>query len=401
MNILFLTLSQQFLHVEEPGIYTDLMKYFRDKGHNVYVVMPFERRFKKPTALSETYGFHILGVKTLNVQKTNMIEKGLSYVLLERQFANGIRKYLKGIRFDIVLYSTPPITLAKAVEFVKKRDGAKSYLMLKDIFPQNAIDIGLMSKNALWKFFLKKEQNLYQVSDYIGCMSPRNCEYLLEQNPWVDKNIVEVCPNSEFEEEVPNIDKKSLREKYGLPQDKIIMVYGGNLGKPQGIDFLVEAMRANKNNDKVFFLIVGAGTEYHKLEEYIEADKPYNVSLHKFVPRNEYEEMVRACDIGLIMLDKRFTIPNYPSRIIAYMKNRMPVLTATDHSTDIGTLAEENGYGFAAWSDDVESFNNGLKKYTDRPEIMKEMGENGYKFFKNNYTIKHTYDIIMKHFEHV
>ena len=401
MNILFLTLSQQFLHVEEPGIYTDLMKYFRDKGHNVYVVMPFERRFKKSTALSVTCGFHILGVKTLNIQKTNMIEKGLSYVLLERQFANGIRKYLKGIRFDVVLYSTPPITLAKAVEFVKKRDGAKSYLMLKDIFPQNAIDIGLMSKNALWKFFLKKEQNLYQVSDYIGCMSPRNCEYLLEQNPWIDKNIVEVCPNSEFEEEAPSIDKKSLREKYGLPKDKIIMVYGGNLGKPQGIDFLVEAMKTNKNNDKVYFLIVGAGTEYHKLEEYIETDKPYNVSLHKFVPRNEYEEMVRACDIGLIMLDKRFTIPNYPSRIIAYMKNRMPVLTATDHSTDIGSLAEENGYGFAAWSDDVDSFNIGLKNYTDRPEIIKEMGEKGYQFFKNNYTIKHTYDIIMKHFEHV
>lgn len=401
MNILFLTLSQQFLHVEEPGIYTDLMKYFRDNGHNIYVVMPFERRFKKQTALSEICGFHVLGVKTLNVQKTNMIEKGLSYVLLERQFVNGIRKYLKDIKFDVVLYSTPPITLAKAVEYVKKRDGAKSYLMLKDIFPQNAIDIGLMSQNVLWKFFLKKEQKLYKVSDYIGCMSPRNCEYLLEQNSWIDERIVEVCPNSEFEEEAQIIDKDSLRAKYGLPKDRMILVYGGNLGKPQGIDFLVEAMRANKTNQKVFFLIVGAGTEYHKLDEYIKEGMPQNVALRSFVPRNEYEEMVRACDIGLIVLDKRFTIPNYPSRIIAYMKNKMPVLTATDRSTDIGTIAEQNGYGYAAWSDDVESFNCGLKKFTDHPESLKEMGENGYKFFKNNYTIKHTYDIIMKHFEHV
>ena len=401
MNILFLTLSQQFLHVEEPGIYTDLMKYFRDNGHNIYVVMPFERRFKKQTALNEICGFHVLGVKTLNVQKTNMIEKGLSYVLLERQFVNGIRKYLKDIKFDVVLYSTPPITLAKAVDYVKKRDDAKSYLMLKDIFPQNAIDIGLMSQNLLWKFFLKKEQNLYKVSDYIGCMSPRNCEYLLGQNPWIDRKIVEVCPNSEFEEEAPKIDKDSLRAKYGLPKDKMILVYGGNLGKPQGIDYLVEAIRANKTNQKVFFLIVGAGTEYHKLEEYIEEDKPQNVALHSFVPRYEYEEMVRACDIGLIVLDKRFTIPNYPSRIIAYMKNKMPVLTATDRSTDIGTIAEQNGYGYAAWSDDVESFNRSLKEYTDHPETLKEMGENGYKFFKNNYTIKHTYDIIMKHFQYV
>ena len=403
MNILFLTLSQQFLHVEEPGIYTDLMKYFRDKGHNVYVVMPFERRFKKSTALSVTCGFHILGVKTLNIQKTNMIEKGLSYVLLERQFANGIRKYLKGIRFDVVLYSTPPITLAKAVEFVKKRDGAKSYLMLKDIFPQNAIDIGLMSKNALWKFFLKKEQNLYQVSDYIGCMSPANVQYLIAHNPDYPADRVEVAPNSialveqTFEPGLQEAERRYIRGKYNLPADRPIFIYGGNLGKPQGVDYLVQCLDANKHRQDCYFVIVGTGTDYYKIEDWM-ARQPaghLNVRLMRWLPKEDYALLVRSCDVGLIFLDHRFTIPNFPSRLLPCLEYKMPVICATDPSTDMGRIAEENGFGFWCESVRPEDFTRLVDKMlaADR----KQMGERGYQFLKDNYLVDHTYNAIMRH----
>ena len=332
-----------------------------------------------------------------------MIEKGLSYVLLERQFANGIRKYLKGIRFDVVLYSTPPITLAKAVEFVKKRDGAKSYLMLKDIFPQNAIDIGLMSKNALWKFFLKKEQNLYQVSDYIGCMSPANVQYLIAHNPDYPADRVEVAPNSialveqTFEPGLQEAERRYIRGKYNLPADRPIFIYGGNLGKPQGVDYLVQCLDANKHRQDCYFVIVGTGTDYYKIEDWM-ARQPaghLNVRLMRWLPKEDYALLVRSCDVGLIFLDHRFTIPNFPSRLLPCLEYKMPVICATDPSTDMGRIAEENGFGFWCESVRPEDFTRLVDKMlaADR----KQMGERGYQFLKDNYLVDHTYNAIMRH----
>ncbi|HOU67383.1 MAG: glycosyltransferase family 4 protein [Paludibacteraceae bacterium] len=407
MNILFLTICR-FDDVEAPGLYTDLMRCFRDNGHNVYVVAPLERRYHQNTELREVHGVRVLGVKTLNMQKCNVIEKGVGILLVEHQFKSAIKHYLGDVKFDLVTYSTPPITFTKAVEWVKNRCHAKTYLQLKDIFPQNAVDICMMKQNSfIHKYFLKKERSLYEASDYIGCMSPRNVEYLLSQNSWLDKNIVEVCPNCEDEalpagsikEGESSLSVAQIRAKHGLPTDKTIFVYGGNLGKPQGIDFLIQALKANEKNDMAHFLIVGSGTEYSKLEKYVQTNHHQNVTLHSALPREEYDEIVRACDVGLIFLDYRFSIPNYPSRLLAYLKNGMPVLCATDRSTDIGTMAERNGYGIAAYSDDVSSFNAGLNRFMENPEIIKEMGERGYQFFKENYNPKNAYEIIIKHFE--
>ena len=118
MNIIFLTLSR-ISDVRSQDIYTDLMRKFRDEGHSVYIVTPHERKYGKKTELIESDGVKILGVRTLNIQKTNIIEKGIGTLLIELQYKSAIKKYLKGVKFDLVLYSTPPITFTKVIKFLK------------------------------------------------------------------------------------------------------------------------------------------------------------------------------------------------------------------------------------------------------------------------------------------
>ena len=133
MTILFLTLSKSFLNpdfVSQRGIYTDLLREFEKNGHRVYVVAPAERRNMQDTRLIEAGPMHLLQVKTGNIKNTNPIEKGISTVLLERQFVRAIKKHLNVVKFDLVLFSTPPITFERVVRFIKKRDQAKSYLLL-------------------------------------------------------------------------------------------------------------------------------------------------------------------------------------------------------------------------------------------------------------------------------
>ena len=244
MNILFLTISR-INGLEERGIYTDLMREFIRNGHAMYIVSPYERRFHQPTGVMENGGARILKVKTLNIQKTNIVEKGIGTLLLESQYLHAINKYWRDVKFDLILYSTPPITFNKVIRTLKKRWNAKTYLMLKDIFPQNAVDLGMFSKKSfLYRMFRSKEEKLYELSDFIGCMSPANCEYVLKHNPAIDAAKVEICPNSvKLQERLKGDRKESeLLKELNIPASKRIFIYGGNLGKPQGIDFLLKVI---------------------------------------------------------------------------------------------------------------------------------------------------------------
>lgn len=395
MNILFLSLSR-FDDVNDKGIYSDLMREFVRRGNDVYIASPTERRFGKSTYLSASSHCQILKIKTLNIQKTNIVEKGIGTLLLETQFDKAIRKYWGETRFDLVLYSTPPITFNRVIERMKKRCGSKSYLLLKDIFPQNAVDLGMFSERSIFcLFFRKKEQKLYRLSDYIGCMSPANVEYVLAHNAEIDPQKVHVNPNS-IEVSSPTIvDKKKVRRKYGLPEDKPIFIYGGNLGKPQGIDFLLQILNRYRDDVRMFFLIVGSGTEYPKVEKWFSEHVPTNARLYSFLPKTEYDQLVSSCDVGMIFLDKRFTIPNYPSRLLSYLENRMPVIIASDRNTDIGSIAEQNGFGLWSESGDLAMYDKNLQILLSQDTIT-DKGEAGYRFLLENYTVDKSCSIIIK-----
>lgn len=401
MNILFLTMSSGLRNIEVSGIYSDLIRKFRNEGHNVYVIAPNERRSKKKTELIEDGDFHFLGVRTLNLTKTNVVEKGIGQVLMEYQFTRALKRYWGNISFDLVLYSTPPITFTKVIKYAKRQNPqAVTYLLLKDIFPQNAVDIGMLSKSGvkglLYKSFRRKEKLLYRISDYIGCMSPANVRYLIEHNREVEPSKVEIAPNSydaPIEQKIDNTSE--IREKYNLPKNRPIFIYGGNMGKPQGIPFLIECMKAVSHREDCHFVIIGNGTEYPKLRSWYDEANPTAVSLFKALPKEDYDKLASSCDVGLIFLDYRFTIPNYPSRLLPYIMERKPILAVTDPNCDTGLLAEENGYGYWCPSNSVERFVEVVNKMLNSD--IKHMGDNGFNFFMNNYTTEHTYNTIVKH----
>lgn len=359
MNILFITLLD-FKSYSEHNIYCDLLREFINNGDQVYCISPTERKNGIDTHFEENN--HLLKLKIGNIQKTNFVEKGISTLLIEFQFTSAIKNYFSNIKFDLVLYATPPITLVKPIKYIKKRDNAKSYLLLKDIFPQNAVDIGLMKKSGLkgllYCFFRNKEKRLYTVSDKIGCMSQANVDYILKNNIGISPEKVEICPNCvEFTNTSINTeDKISIKLKYNLPLDKKIFVYGGNLGKPQGIPFIIDCMRAAATNNKAYFLIVGDGTEYALLENFTKEEYIDNFKLIPKLPKDDYDVLVSACDVGLIFLDYRFTIPNFPSRLLSYMQSQIPVLACTDVNTDIGKFIVDRGFGWWCESKNTADF---------------------------------------------
>ena len=393
MKVLFLTLSH-ISSIEQRGIYTDLLRKFRDEGHDVTIVTPLERRLGIDTNMLEVDGVSILQVKTLNITKSHVIEKGIATLSIEYQYLNAIKKYLKDTKFDLVLYSTPPITFEKVINYIKKRDSAYAYLLLKDIFPQNAVDMKMMKKGGLLhRFFERKEKRLYSISDTIGCMSPANVNFIVKNNPEIDKSKVVVNPNSiePLYIEYTTKEKDRVKTKYNLPLDKKIFVYGGNLGVPQGIDFLIETVEQLKE-PQAHILIVGSGTQFPKLKNWFDTHKPSNATLLSGLPKDEYDILLAACDIGMIFLHKDFTIPNFPSRLLTYIEMKKPVIASTDVNTDIGEVIETAGCGYWIESGDIDAIQNKITQLCEDDLIA--MGEKGWDLLQREYLVERSYNLI-------
>ena len=397
MNVLFLT-SSQIYDLNDHDIYQDLMRCFRSHGHNVYIVTPCERRNAQSTALYESLGCSILRVRTGNQSNCGIIEKGISTVSIQFEYIRAIKRFLGKIRFDLILYATPPVTLVSVVKRLKRRYNCKTYLMLKDIFPQGAVDLGVMSASGMiYRYFRRQESKLYEVSDHIGCMSEACAEYLSSHNS-IDTDKIHICPNGlEYRSLSPLTDGEitEVRNKYSIPLDKKVLIYGGNLGKPQGIPFFMECCDLSRKYDQIHYVIVGKGTEYDYVKKFISERALDNVTLIDHLQREEYFRVVASSDIGIICLNERFTVPNVPSRILSYMENKIPVACMIDHATDIGRTAVDNGFGWTSYSGDMDSF---FKMLDDiLASDIKQMGIKGSEYMRKHYTAEAAYNAVCDH----
>lgn len=398
MNILFLTIAYK----TGRNIYSDLMQEFKEQGHDVWVVCQTERREHQNTNIRQEDQINVLRVKTGNLTgEVSFLEKGLTTVSVEYLFKKAIARYLSNTKFDLVLYSTPPITFDSVVEYVRNRDGAKTYLLLKDIFPQGAVDLEAINPNGfIYKYFRHKEKQLYRISDHIGCMSEANIRYVLAHND-LPKEKVELNPNSIKPLPVQEKDvqhTEMIRVKYGIPSNATVFAYGGNLGIPQGLEFLVEICKKIKNRQDIFLLVVGDGGKYDYLAGELKTIDASNIKLMRKLLKEEYDSLISACDVGFIFLNPKFTLPNFPSRLTSYMEMCLPVLAATDTATDLKDVLEESGCGLWAKSGDIDTCLRHMDFLAKHAKERQAMGKRGRKYLEEHYTVDKSYEIIMRHF---
>jgi hypothetical protein len=395
MRILFLTVLD-FDSLEESNIYTDLIKEFLLNSHEVFIISP-SNKISNNHIINISDSCKIIKTKIIKFQKTSIFIKLLSLLTFESRIINQIKRNLKNTKFDLVIYSTPPVSFNRIINYLKKIYNLKAYLLLKDIFPQNAVDLGLIKKSGIsglvYKYFRLKEIKLYKTADYIGCMSDKNVSYILNHNN-ITKEKVHLNPNSIKIHSLPMIDRSDfVRNIYNIPLSKKVFIYGGNIGKPQGVSFIIEVINRLSTNSDIFNIVVGDGTEAYKLEKLFKTNKIKNFLYLNRLSTLKFDELLLACDVGMIYLDGRFTIPNFPSRILSYMKNKLPIYAITDGVSDLKEILIENDIGY--WSKfgniehAIEVFNTIIN------DNLLDKGENSYNYLINNFTVEKSYKIIM------
>ncbi len=398
MNILFITIA--WPAAGQKNLYTDLMDEFVRHGHKVDVTGTQDSDRRIRTSLSEENGIKILRVYSGKIRKASYLRKISSLLFLGGKLGSAIRKHFGKSHYDLIIGPTPPITLSFLHKRLKRHYQAPFYLLLKDIWPQGSVDLKVFRKYSLpWWFFRSHEVRLYKTADHIGCMSPLGAEYILLKNQFLSPGKVEVCPNSICPVEALKASPDyEIRDKYQIPRDACVFIFSGNLGVGHGLHFVAEAIEALADYPKAYFAIGGSGTQYRYLEKRFAESSPRNALLYSWLPHEDFGQILATSDVGLIFL-YRYTSPQFPSRLLSYLEYAKPVLCAVNKDTDIGSIVEDSECGCSVTHGDLDAFVKGVKYFSERPEERKRMGEKGRELLMDNYTVSHSYEIIMNHFE--
>lgn len=398
MNILFLFLR----HAENSNHSTltkDLSDEFFKQGNNVTVVTLLEKKYNRETQLKIENGYEVLRVKTGNYfDLKSKIEKGITVLTMPRDIKREVIKNLGDKKYDLIIAHTPFVSSESIVKPLKEYFKCPAFLILWDIFPQNGKDIGLINNSILFNFFKWKEKKMLSVYDKILCMSEGNMEYMKNNYPYLKKESIKLLRNWAIIKPKEIVNKQEIREKYGYEKDEFIAIFGGNMGKPQKLENILSLAEKVLDYDDVKFLFIGSGTEKDRLERYSKDKKLKNVKFLNQVPREDYEKLTAACDVGIVSLDERFTVPNFPSKTTDYFKLSLPILASLDScaAEDYGVfLAEKVKGGLFAQAGNIEELYEKFMILYTNENLRKEFGENGREYYEENLGVDKAYITIM------
>lgn len=398
MNILFLYLRHSESK-DDSTLTRELSDEFSRNGNDITVVTILEKKFKRETEYKIENGYEVLRVKTGNYFNVgNKIEKGITTLTMIPKLKRGILKYLGDKKYDLIITHTPFLSDASLINSLKKYFKCPAHLILWDIFPQNAKDIGIIKNNIIFNFFKQKEKKMFLAYDQIWCMSKGNIKYLQEKYEYLDKDKIKLLKNWAYLKPKLKINKEEIRKKYGYLGEDFLAIFGGNMGKPQKLENILSLAEKCLELSDVKFIFVGNGSEKERLKKITKDKNLKNINFIDQLPREDYEKFTSACDIGLVSLDERFTVPNFPSKTTDYFKLSLPILASLDRCSaeDYGKFLEEEAKGgiFAEAGNVEDLYEKFLTLYNSK-DLRKWLGNNGREYYEEHLGVDKAYKVIM------
>lgn len=392
MNILFLYISLP--HLSENGVFNDIIKEFAKQGHSVKVATPSKKGIDE--GVNQEAGVDVLRFKTDQlINNTSNIKKGIAYIKLAYQFPNAIKKYYDKEKFDLIIAHSLPTEIGIIAKVLKKRYGAKFYLMLCEYIWQDSVSLYFFKESGLiCRYYKWLEKITVDSADYIGSPSQGNIDFTLKYYPWAKEKNIHVLHYSQSPI-VLNPYNVDIRAKYGL-SDKFIAIYGGNVSIAQKIENVLALAEACIEYQDIVFLLLGRGQEIELIKEKAKIKGLVNIIFMDFIPKEDYNNLLSVCNVGLVSLNEKLAIPNIPSKTLSYFNLSIPVVASIDRNTDYGQYLETARAGLWSYAGDTDRFKDNLLKLYNSPELCKEMGANGYRFYLENMIPEKAYTTIMK-----
>jgi len=319
-------------------------------------------------------------------EKKHFIIRGILYLALPYIFFLNIRKYVaNGI--DAVIVYSPPLTLAMVGGLVKKTYGAKFVLNVQDIFPQNAIDLGILTNPVMIRFFKAIERKAYVDADAVTVHSAGNYRFLTHTNRCSADKLSTLSNWIDLNGSKGSTISGRFRDIYGLG-NRFVFFFGGVMGPSQDLDVIVDAARELRKFEDIVFLMVGDGLEKERLERRVTDHRMKNIVFGPFLDKDDYRALLKEVDVGLVCLSAKNQTPVVPGKLLGYMSAELPVLALLNRESDGHQIVREATCGYSGISDDPEqAFRLMLKIYRDRDKLA-QLGRNGLEYARKHFSKK-------------
>lgn len=390
-------------------LYYYLGKEFLKRGHKVTVLTGIPR-YNVSKKLYESYssknnlvenieGLNVIRTKLPLVNRSSKIKRGIEHFEIARKLAKQGKNQIPR-NIDVSLVYSPPLTLYKTAYKLGKRFGFSFVLNVQDIFPQNAIDLGMIKNKILVKFFKRIEKKAYRLSNIITVHSENNANILNKEYSNITASKLHVVENfidTEFVK--PGSKKNPYSKKHNLIEEFVVS-FAGTLGYSQDMDVIIEAAkRLKKTNIK--FLIVGDGVKHNLVKKTKYDFDLNNLIVLPSVPKEVYPQVLNSSDISLVTLTEDVNTPVVPSKILSIMSAGIPVLATMNLDGDAPKLINKAKAGYVFPAGDSKSLADAiLRLYNDR-ELREKLGKNGRKYVEENLSAKAAAEKYEKLFQRV
>ena len=328
----------------------DLSREITRQGHSLCVLLPAPDQ-SEPWRLEEFDGAQVMRLRAPRTKDIGYVRRTLAELAMPFAMLRNLRKSPLAIeRWDGVVWYAPSIFHGPLVSTLKKSSVCKSYLIIRDIFPEWAVDMGLMGRGMPYRFFDAIARYQYSVADVIGVQTPGNRRYF---DPWLEQ------PGRQLEVLHNWLDKPaqvrcSIRVEQTALVGRRVFVYAGNMGVAQGMDILLDLAERLRSGADVGFLFVGRGSEAARLKAAAQLRQLDNVVFFDEIDPDEIPDLYAQCDAGIVALDPRHKSHNIPGKFLTYMQSGLPVLANINAGNDLAQMIRDQRVGQVCETNQVD-----------------------------------------------
>ena len=360
----------------------DLALQLKSSGHNPVVLVP-EDNINDAYKKEVISGITVYRLKCNKVMNINFFQRAINEIFLPLFMLRALRRTDLDIKiFNGVIWYSPTIFFGPLISYIKKTAKIKSYLILRDVFPEWAYDLGIIKKGMTYYLFKLIAKYQYSVANTIGVQTESNKKYFLDWKKNNKKRKLEVLNNWLAK---PIIKKSSIQIKDTILNNKKILVYIGNMGVAQDMPILINLAETFNSNNNVGFLFVGRGTKVSELKQLAKNKALKNILFYDEIDSYEIFDLLKQCHVGMVALDPKHKSHNIPGKFLTYMQAGIPVLARINQDTDLENIILQNKVGRVYTKSDLVEFNEITKQLLNDISIN-NMSKNCEDLYMKSYT---------------
>jgi glycosyltransferase involved in cell wall biosynthesis len=324
----------------------DLSLEFVKQGHEVVVIIP-SSDIKTVFSYEKLSGVDVLRIKAPRTKDVGFFRRTVAEFFLPCIMLCGLQfTRHSSVRWSGIVWYSPSIFLGLLASVLKKFSACRSYLILRDVFPEWAADMGLMGRGLPYKFFKAVANYQYSVADVIGVQTQGNKAYF-DDRP---NSRIEVLQN--WLADAPNVGC-SINVAGGKLAGRTVFVYAGNMGVAQGMGVLLDLAERLIGRNDIGFLFVGRGSDAQRMRINVNKRGLDNVAFHDEIDPTEIPGLYAQCHIGIVALDPRHKTHNIPGKFLSYMQAGLPVLASINPGNDLAQIIRDERVGQVCESNQV------------------------------------------------